>query len=280
MATNVNSQYFLDRFNEIFKDYCAEIGVCLPLNFEETFLAFSRDKFLPFENIPESATKDTSVPLFLALESIIDDPEYALEVQKIALSSKTTPMRVLVDKEKSETRYCVPQTQPSTVLMMIALLNLGDGMESILEIGSGSGWVTAMLSKHCKKMYGAEVFDEISTFCREKIEEFKCENVEIHTVNKSQVGLTELAPFERIIVSCGMPYDRLKETLYQLAIGGVAVIPVSISTLPESLINQIESAPNLELLDENVCILMRITRISEDQVTAKLVTYCQFVPLL
>lgn len=117
-------------------------------------------------------------------------------------------------------------SQPSTVRKMLEWLDVHEG-ERILDVGSGSGWTTAILSAmtgETGRVYAVERIPELVRYGRANCEKHNCKNVEFYQAGKV-VGLPLLAPFDRILVSASA--ERLpEELLLQLKVGGTMVIPV------------------------------------------------------
>lgn len=113
-------------------------------------------------------------------------------------------------------------SQPSTIAFMLELLEL-KGNENILEIGSGSGYVLALLSKITKgEIYGIEIIKKLAEQSKENLK--KCKNVKVIHKDGSR-GLKEKAPFDRILISASI--NRLPMNLCsQLKNHGILVVPV------------------------------------------------------
>ncbi len=117
-------------------------------------------------------------------------------------------------------------SQPSVVVAMTQILEPKQG-QKILEIGTGSGWQAALLSRivgNKGKIFSIEIVPELAKFARDNIAKLGIKNVEVVWGNGS-AGLKENAPFDRIIITAAAPSipDTLKE---QLKIGGRIVAPV------------------------------------------------------
>jgi protein-L-isoaspartate(D-aspartate) O-methyltransferase len=117
-------------------------------------------------------------------------------------------------------------SQPTTVKMMLRWLEVEPG-NKILDIGSGSGWTSALLgylAGPSGKVYAVERIPELVEFGRENCRRFGCKNVKFYQAGK-HYGLPKAGLFDRILVSAAA--DRLpEELLEQLKIGGKLVIPV------------------------------------------------------
>ncbi len=117
-------------------------------------------------------------------------------------------------------------SQPSTIAVMLELLNAGMGMK-VLEVGSGSGYVLALLSKIVGakgEVFGVEIIELLAKKAVKNLKKEKIGNAEVRTGDGAQ-GWAEKAPFERIIISCACPFIP-KELFNQLKEGGRIVAPV------------------------------------------------------
>lgn len=120
-------------------------------------------------------------------------------------------------------------SQPTTVAIMLELLDPREG-QKILDIGSGSGWSSALLgyiAGERGKVISLERINELCEFARKNIRKIKKINkdvVEVYNMDGSH-GYEARAPYDRILVSASAPeiFPELKE---QLRIGGKMVIPV------------------------------------------------------
>ena len=72
------------------------------------------------------------------------------------------------------------------------------GHEIVLEVGTGSGYLTALLSRLCKKVISIDYFTELTEHARRKLSEHKCTNVEIFTGDACQ-GWMDAAPYDVMI---------------------------------------------------------------------------------
>jgi protein-L-isoaspartate(D-aspartate) O-methyltransferase len=114
-------------------------------------------------------------------------------------------------------------SQPYLVALMTDALEL-KGHEQVLEIGTGSGYQTALLAILAEKVYSIERISELAARARKTLDELDCYNVEIKIFDGTY-GWKEKAPFDAIMVTAGAP-DVPQPLLDQLAIGGRIVIPV------------------------------------------------------
>lgn len=113
-------------------------------------------------------------------------------------------------------------SQPYTVAFQTMLLDLQKG-DKILEIGTGSGYQTAVLCEMGVKVFSIErqkyLYQKTSTLLR------KLKYRPLLVYGDGFKGIPNDAPFDKIIVTCGAP-ELPNELLKQLKIGGFAIIPV------------------------------------------------------
>jgi protein-L-isoaspartate(D-aspartate) O-methyltransferase len=144
----------------------------------------------------------------------------------------TIPRHVFVPSENQHLAYAdapLPighrQTisQPFIVALMTELLGL-QGDETVLEVGTGSGYQAAILSRLAKRVYSLERIPELAEHARGILNALELDNVEVLIADGSQ-GLPEHAPFGGIMVTAAAPRVPvpLKE---QLVDGGRLVLPV------------------------------------------------------
>ncbi|MDH5184784.1 MAG: protein-L-isoaspartate(D-aspartate) O-methyltransferase [Gammaproteobacteria bacterium] len=114
-------------------------------------------------------------------------------------------------------------SQPYIVALMSDLLELW-GDEVVLEIGTGCGYQTAILSRLCKKVYSVERIPELASTARQHLDELAYSNVETRCSDGYQ-GWPEAAPFDAIIVTAAAPYIP-PSLIEQLKPGGRMVIPL------------------------------------------------------
>lgn len=114
-------------------------------------------------------------------------------------------------------------SQPFIVALMSDLLN-PKPEHTVLEIGTGSGYQTAVLACLVRQVYSVEIVDELAVAGRERLERLGYRNIELHA-GDGYNGWPEHAPYDGIIVTAAAPHvpPRLIE---QLRVGGRLVIPV------------------------------------------------------
>lgn len=121
-------------------------------------------------------------------------------------------------------------SQPYIVALMTQELKLNPNCE-VLEIGTGSGYQTAVLSKLAKKIYTIERFDQLAESAQAVLARLGVENVEFY-IGDGSCGWPDKKHFDRIIVTAAVP--QIPEPLVeQLADGGLIVAPVGYGAVQE-----------------------------------------------
>jgi len=115
-------------------------------------------------------------------------------------------------------------SQPYIVARMSELLRNGKPLDKVLEIGTGCGYQTAVLSKLAKEVYSVERIRPLVMKARGHLRELKCINVKLAHAD-GNIGLADLAPFDGIIVTAAASHIP-QDLLNQLAIHGRLIIPV------------------------------------------------------
>lgn len=144
-----------------------------------------------------------TVPRHLFLESIFED--YAYEDRAFPILAKQTI------------------SHPSTVAEQTELLELNE-KEKVLEIGTGSGYQTAVLVAMNAWVYTVERQKDLHDFAYKKLRELHL-RPKFQSFGDGFAGLPTFAPFDKILVTCGAE-TLPTELLHQLKIGGKMVIPL------------------------------------------------------
>ncbi|MBC8273633.1 MAG: protein-L-isoaspartate(D-aspartate) O-methyltransferase [Chloroflexi bacterium] len=146
-------------------------------------------------------------------------------------------------------------SQPLIVALMTQALEL-KGDEKVLELGTGSGYQTAILAGLAKWVVSIERVPQLAESARQVLDSLGYTNIEIHTAVEA-LGWPDGAPYDAIIVTAGAP--RVPDALLeQLALGGRLVIPVGSRWEQD---------------------LLRVTRRKKGNVVESL-GGCRFVPLI
>ncbi len=148
-------------------------------------------------------------------------------------------------------------SQPYIVAFMIDALCLKGG-ETVLDIGTGSGYAAAVLAVIAGRVYTIERIEELADSARDRLRRLGYDNVEVIHADGTK-GWPDEAPFDGIVVAAGGPEvpESLKE---QLKIGGRLVIPIG--------------------MDRSIQELVRVTRTSEAEYVLEDLTSVRFVPLV
>lgn len=147
-------------------------------------------------------------------------------------------------------------SQPFIVARMTELLEL-KGRERVLEIGSGSGYQTAVLASLARKVFAVERIESIAATAKERLMGLGYRNIS-YRVADGTLGWPIYAPFDAILVAAGGP--EIPEPLVeQLVVGGRMVIPIG--------------------SEQKSQVLIRVTK-NEKGYTTENCGPCAFVPLI
>ena len=148
-------------------------------------------------------------------------------------------------------------SMPSIVAMMTQALDVSP-TQSVLEIGTGSGYQAAILSKLARRVHTIERHKPLAELAKTRFEALRLRNITPHLGDGSK-GWPHAAPFERIIVTAAA--DVIPQTLLaQLTIGGVMIVPVGPHVADQQL--------------------LKLTRVAEDEVRKEVLAPVRFVPLV
>lgn len=133
-------------------------------------------------------------------------------------------------------------SQPYIVALMTQWLELKGG-EKVLEIGTGSGYQSAILAEICKEVYSVEIIEPLAKEADARFKKLGYKNIFIRT-GDGYKGWPEAAPFDGILVTCS-PNHVPKPLIDQLKIGGHMVIPVDEGS-EQALYQMVKTATGLE----------------------------------
>ena len=124
-------------------------------------------------------------------------------------------------------------SQPYIVALMSELLEVGEG-DTVLEIGTGSGYQTAVLSQLVKQVYSVELVEPLARLAKTRLEKLGYHNIET-TTGDGYLGWQEHSPYDGIIVTAAAAHvpPPLEE---QLKPGARLVIPVSDGFMGQQLL--------------------------------------------
>jgi protein-L-isoaspartate(D-aspartate) O-methyltransferase len=134
-------------------------------------------------------------------------------------------------------------SQPSVVGLMSQALSVSP-RDKVLEVGTGSGYQAAILSKLARRVYTVDRHRRLVREAREIFDALDLTNITALTGDGS-FGLDEQAPFDRIIVTAAAE-DPPGPLLAQLKMGGIMVVPVGQSDSVQSLIKVHKTENGLE----------------------------------
>ena len=134
-------------------------------------------------------------------------------------------------------------SQPSIVALMTQMLEVTPRCK-VLEIGTGSGYQAAILSKLARRVYTVERHRPLARMATRVLQEFGLVNVVVIADDGSR-GLPEQAPFDRILLTAAAE-DPPAPLLAQLRVGGIMVLPVGQSDTVQTLIKVVKTEHGLE----------------------------------
>ena len=184
---------------------------------------------------------------------------------RILLSMESVPRDLFIPKTFQKKTYddvALPigfhQTvsQPSIVGRMTEALDVGDRMK-VLEVGTGSGYQSAILSHLCRRLYTIERHPPLLKQAEARFKQLRLTNI-TSLLGDGSLGWPDQSPFDRIMLTAAA-IDIPAQLVSQLAIGGTMIIPVG--------------------LDENDQRLIRLTKHNNGADTEDLGSV-RFVPLL
>ncbi|MBA98113.1 MAG: protein-L-isoaspartate(D-aspartate) O-methyltransferase [Sulfitobacter sp.] len=134
-------------------------------------------------------------------------------------------------------------SQPSVVALMTQALEVTP-RDKVLEVGTGSGYQAAILSKLARRVYTIDRHRRLVQEARQIFEDLALTNITAIIADGS-FGLPEQAPFDRIIVTAAAE-DPPGPLLAQLKVGGIMVVPVGQSDAVQHLIRVRKTESGLE----------------------------------
>ena len=169
---------------------------------------------------------------------------------------RTTPRHIFVDEALSHRAYedtALPigfnQTlsQPYTVARMTELLLQAGAPRRVLEVGSGSGYQTAVLAQLVDYVYTVERIGPLQEKAKSRMKLLELDNVDfLHT--DGGMGWPERGPFDAIMVTAAP--DTIPEALInQLAVGGRMVIPVGADQQYLTIVDRTPSGVEIERIE-------------------------------
>jgi protein-L-isoaspartate(D-aspartate) O-methyltransferase len=176
----------------------------------------------------------------------------------VLAAMREIPREAFVDEEMQDLAYedhplpiAGGQTisQPYIVAYMTEALQLS-GTERVLEIGTGSGYAAAVLSRIVTTVHTVERLGDLARSARRRLEVLGYTNIIVHE-GDGTLGWPEHASYDAIVVTAGAPKVP-QPLLEQLAIGGRLVIPVGSYSYLQSLM-RVRRTGEHEYRDEELC---------------------------
>ncbi|MEN3046942.1 MAG: protein-L-isoaspartate(D-aspartate) O-methyltransferase [Candidatus Hydrothermales bacterium] len=185
---------------------------------EELLERFSKEKDPFFDlrlEMVEKQIKERGITDERILKAFLAVPRHIFVPERVrAFAYDDTPLPLFEGQTIS---------QPYIVALMVELLEPSED-KHILEIGTGSGYETAILSLLNKYVYTVERIKDLCDYAKEKLKELSVSNVYFHVGDGSE-GCLDFAPYDGIICSAAAP-DIPEPFIEQLNPGGIIVIPV------------------------------------------------------
>lgn len=156
---------------------------------------------------------------------------YGIEDERVLEAMATVPRHLFVREHLRNQAYgdhALPTeaaqtiSQPFVVARMTELLDL-EKEHTVLEVGTGTGYQTAILAQLAGRVFSLERIGSLARQAIARIRDLGLQNVKIQTFDGT-VGWREAAPFDRILVTAGAP-SVPEPLLEQLTVGGVLVVP-------------------------------------------------------
>ena len=138
-------------------------------------------------------------------------------------------------------------SQPQIVAMMTEALRVNRRMK-VLEVGTGSGYQTAVLSALSRRVYTIERYKQLLLEAEARLAELGVHNVTTR-LGDGHKGWPEQAPFDRIMVTAAADIEVPPALLDQLAIGGILVAPVAASPIDQRLLAVTRMESGVEIRD-------------------------------
>lgn len=192
-----------------------------------------------------------------SLRGSIEDPRVLYAISRVAreLFISADLHSSAYDDRPLSIRYGQTISQPYIVALMTQALDL-KGHEKVLEVGTGSGYQSAILAELADSVYSVERITELAESARLLLATLGYNNIVIGSAGE-KLGWPEYAPYDAILVTAGAP-ELHQDLLDQLKEGGKLVIPVGSRWEQE---------------------LLRVTRKKSGNTVEKL-GGCRFVPLI
>ena len=201
-------------------------------------------------------------------ETLADMVEFDLKERGISdervLAAFTKVDRALfvneIDRDRAYDDVALPLThrqtisQPYMVALTLQSLQLKGG-EKVLEIGTGSGYQTALLAEMVSKVYSVERIEFLATTAEDRLLDLDYENIHFR-LDDGGLGWAEHAPYDRIVVCAACP--KIPDALFeQLTEGGVLVAPVG-NEKSQELVTAVKRNGSLDVSKGTDCVFVHM----------------------
>lgn len=147
-------------------------------------------------------------------------------------------------------------SSPLSVARMSMALDL-QNVDKVLEIGCGSGYQAAILSKIVRRVFSIERIEKLSISAKQRFKDLEILNVNIR-FDDGNLGWKTYAPYERILFSAAT--EKIPQSLFsQLQIGGILVAPI---------------------IKNNSQYIVKFTKESQENITEKTLEECKFIEVV
>ena len=137
-------------------------------------------------------------------------------------------------------------SQPSLVALMTQQLEIPQ-RSKVLEIGTGSGYQTAILSRLSSRVYSIERYKTLADMAKKRLERLNISNVTI-LLQDGFFGYAPQAPFDRIILTAAVE-EIPSLIISQLKVGGIMIVPVGLPNQKQSLLKVIKNEKGLDITE-------------------------------
>ena len=135
-------------------------------------------------------------------------------------------------------------SQPSLVAFMTQQLEI-PYRGKVLEIGTGSGYQTAILSRLSSRVYSIERYKKLVDIAKARLADLNISNV-IILLQDGFLGYSPQAPFDRIILTAAVE-EIPSLVISQLKVGGIMIVPVGLSNQKQSLLKVVKTEKGLDI---------------------------------
>lgn len=145
-------------------------------------------------------------------------------------------------------------SQPYMVARMTELAEV-DKDSTVLEIGAGSGYQTAVLSAVAGRVFAIERISELARSAQRNIRQLGCYNATVKWFDGT-IGWSDHAPYDAVVVAAGSP-DVPEPLVAQLAVGGRLVIPIG-DAEHQTLVRVIKTESGIVRENHDACVFVKL----------------------